>query len=182
MEETGPVPRTGARSDLPPLGHAVGFLLSQLGFTISRQFGGLLAGFGIEPRHFGLLRLLHAVEGLPQNVVADRLEIPQSTLVSLIDHLEERGLAERRPDPHDRRARTLHLTTSGAALMADSTRVAAQFEFDVICAGFTPEERSELLDCLQRVAANLGITPGAHPGLHHGTGQIPCCPAEGSGP
>ncbi len=182
MQETGSSPRTGAHTDLPPFGHAVGFLLAQLGFSISRQFGGLLAGFGIEPRHFGLLRLLHAVEGLPQNVVADRLQIPQSTLVSLIDHLEERGLAERRPDPHDRRARTLHLTSSGAALMADSTRVATEFEFDVICAGFTPEERSDLLNCLQRVAANLGITQGIHPGLHHGPGPVPWCPPEGAEP
>ena len=181
MEKVAPEPRTGAAA-VPPFGQSIGFLLSKLGFAISRQFGGLLAEFGIEPRHFGLLRLVHEVEGLSQNVVADRLQIPQSTLVSLIDHMEERGLVERRPDPHDRRARTLHLTEKGTALMLDSTRVATDLEFEVICSDFTAKERLDLLAGLQRVAVNLGIGPGIHPGLHSGTGQTSWCPAEGADP
>ncbi len=39
--------------------------------------------------------------------------IDASTMVSIIDELEELGLAERRPHPDDRRKRAVHLTPRG---------------------------------------------------------------------
>jgi MarR family transcriptional regulator, transcriptional regulator for hemolysin len=46
-------------------------------------------------------------------VVAESLGIESASIVRSIEQLVEAGLAERRPDPADGRAKTLHLTEAG---------------------------------------------------------------------
>ena len=58
-------------------------------------------------------------EGLTQRELASLMAIENPTLGRLLDSLEQQGLIERRPCPHDRRARRLHLTTAGRAFMDD---------------------------------------------------------------
>jgi MarR family transcriptional regulator for hemolysin len=58
-------------------------------------------------------------EGLTQRELASLMAIENPTLVRLLDSLEQQGLIERRPCPHDRRARRLHLTSAGRAFMDD---------------------------------------------------------------
>ncbi|PWR18863.1 MarR family winged helix-turn-helix transcriptional regulator [Zavarzinia compransoris] len=57
-------------------------------------------------------------EGLHQNRLAASLGIEGPSLVRLLDNLQAAGLIERREDPHDRRAKTLHLTAAGRTLAA----------------------------------------------------------------
>jgi DNA-binding MarR family transcriptional regulator len=161
-EQPPPAPR--------PRQPSIGFTLSQLGFATSRGFGQLVGSLGLEPRHFALLRAVSEAEGQPQNAVAERLRIPASTMVSLIDHLEEQGLLERRPRPGDRRTRLLHLTERGAKVLGEAVRLGAQWE-ERICAGLSPAERRQLLALLQRVAANIGLAEAELP--DHGTGTRP---------
>ena len=150
-----------------PLPHrppqAVGFLLSQLGFETARRFAILMAEVDLEPRHFALLRAITAYEGRSQNAIGTALRIPASSMVAVIDHLEGRGLVERRPHVSDRRSRTLHLTAAGGAALARATELAMGLE-QTICAGLGTDEREDLLGMLGRVADNLGLTQGLHPG------------------
>ena len=53
-----------------------------------------------------------------QGVLADALGIEAPSLARSLDQLVEAGLAERRDDPADRRAKTLHLTATGEAMRA----------------------------------------------------------------
>src|SRR5579884_1872367 len=92
---------------------SVGFLLSTLGYVVSRGFHEVLAPLDLEPRQFAVLRAVGWGEGQPQQALAHRLHIPPSRMVALVDELEERGLLERRAAPNDRRVRTLHVTTAG---------------------------------------------------------------------
>jgi DNA-binding MarR family transcriptional regulator len=142
---------------------AVGFLLSQLGFEVSARFGKLMAEVDLEPRQFALMRAIEASEGHSQNAVAEWLRIPASSMVALIDQLEERGLIERRLHPTDRRSRTLHTTRAGRELLESATELAMGLEL-TICAGIEEAERSRMLDLLARVADNLGLVQGLHPG------------------
>src|SRR5512132_1688024 len=100
-----PEPETAPRS--------VGFLISQLGFFSSKRFMEALRPVGIDPREFLLMRFVAASEGQSQQALAERMAIPASRMVALVDHLEEAGLLERRLDPEDRRVRWLHLTRKG---------------------------------------------------------------------
>jgi MarR family transcriptional regulator for hemolysin len=57
-------------------------------------------------------------DGLQQNVLADIVGIRGSTLVRQLDRLESDGWVERRNDPVDRRAKTIHLAQKAAPLVA----------------------------------------------------------------
>jgi DNA-binding MarR family transcriptional regulator len=151
-------------------GPSVGFTLSQLGFATSSGFGQIVGTLGLEPRHYALLRAVGASDGQSQQAVAERLQIPPSTMVSLVDHLEQEGLLQRRPHSTDRRTRQLHLTDRGGQVLENATQLGAQWE-QQICAGLSSAEREELLGLLRRVAANIGVGQETLP--DRGTGQRP---------
>jgi len=55
-------------------------------------------------------------DGVRQGALAEALGVEGPSLVRVLDQLVSSGLIERREDPHDRRARTIHLTPDGHAL------------------------------------------------------------------
>jgi DNA-binding MarR family transcriptional regulator len=143
---------------------SVGFTISTTGYAVARRFRQTLAPLALEPREFALLRAVGAGEGSSQQAIAAGLQIPASRMVALVDALEARSLLERRLNSADRRARALHLTADGRALLARAFALAAELERD-LCADLSPDERAQLLGLLQRVAARLGLTPGVHAAL-----------------
>jgi DNA-binding MarR family transcriptional regulator len=166
MKEDVVTPAESSAHPLPLPDHrprAVGFLLSQLGFEVSSRFTKLMADVDLDPRQFALMRAIHASEGHSQNAVGEWLRIPPSSMVALVDHLEERGLVERRPHPTDRRSRTLHMTPEGRVALERATEVTIGFE-QTLCRGFDETDRSRLLELLSLVADNLGLVQGLHPG------------------
>ena len=68
----------------------------------------------LNPGELKTLQLL-AHEPQPMGAIARHLRCDASNVTWLADRLEERGLAERRPDPDDRRVKTLALTPAGRA-------------------------------------------------------------------
>jgi DNA-binding MarR family transcriptional regulator len=143
----------------PPF-RAAAFMLSSLGFAVSRQFHRVLEPLGLEPGEFALLRAVSAGDGEPQNALAERLHISPSWMVAIVDELERRELLERRPHARDRRVRNLHLTAAGKKLLKQAERKAQQFDRQVTDP-LTQTELRQLLDLLQRVAAGLELEPGA---------------------
>jgi len=143
---------------------SVGFLISQLGFFSSRGFMEALAPVGIDPREFLLMRFVATDEGQSQQALAERLGIPASRMVALVDHLEANGLVERRPDPEDRRVRGLHLTRKGRGALERAGKVAIDYETR-LCAGINREERELLIDLLQKLQVTQTELGGVHPGL-----------------
>jgi DNA-binding MarR family transcriptional regulator len=146
---------------------SVGFLISQLGFFSSKRFMAALEPLGIDPREFLLMRFVAAADGRPQHELAERLAIPPSRMVALVDRLEEAGFIERRPDPEDRRVRGLYLTRKGRGVLERAGKVAIDYETR-LCAGINREEREQLIDLLQKLQAGQTHLRGVHPGLGEG--------------
>ena len=144
-------------------------MLSSLGFAISRRFHQVLDPLELEPGEFALLRAVAANEGEPQNALAERLRISPSWMVAIVDVLETRGLLERTPHTRDRRVRNLHLTGAGKKLLRRAERQAQQFDRQVT-ESLSETELQQLLDLLDRVAAGLGLQPGAHAALRERAG------------
>ena len=143
---------------------SVGFLISQLGFFSSKGFMEALEPIGIGPREFLLMRFVQATQGRSQQALAERLGVPASRMVALVDHLEDAGLVERRLDPDDRRVRGLYLTRKGRGALERAAKIAIDYETR-LCAGINREEREQLIDLLQKLQAGQTSLRGVHPGL-----------------
>jgi DNA-binding MarR family transcriptional regulator len=139
------------------------FLLSQLGYHSSRLWQGRLAPLGLDPRHVMLLRHVAIAGGRSQQALGEAVQIPPSRMVALVDILEQRGLLRRRPDPNDRRVRTLHLTRDGRRLLDKVMEISLEHERQ-LCKGLQPAEREQLITLLSRLAAEQGLGEGVHPG------------------
>jgi DNA-binding MarR family transcriptional regulator len=146
---------------------SIGFTLSSLGYAVARAFTETLAPLGIEPRDFALLRAVDAAGGASQQAISERLGIPPSRMVGLLDAHEARGLIERRPKPADRRIHALHLTDDGHELLTRALELAVAYEQE-LCGDLSSPEREHLLALLQRVSLRLGLQPGVHAAQAHG--------------
>ncbi len=118
MREGGPIP--GELTAYP------GYLMARLGQFSSRRFHRALEPEGLHPRHFGVMTMVAARPGMSQQQLHEKTGIDPSSMVAVIDELEARGLAERRPDPDDRRVRTIYLTERGLDTLQRVRGVAAQ--------------------------------------------------------
>jgi DNA-binding MarR family transcriptional regulator len=70
---------------------------------------------------FRALILIVRNPGATSKIVGEQLALTTGTMTPILDRLEERGLAERVPNPLDRRGSTLSPTPEGAALAARYT-------------------------------------------------------------
>jgi DNA-binding MarR family transcriptional regulator len=140
------------------------FLLAQIGAHAAAGFAKRIAGLGLTPAQAGLLRLVTWQPGQSQQALARQLRTPPSRLVLLVDHLEGRGLIERRRNPDDRRNYALYLTAAGGQFLKTKLGPIGTGHEDDICAALTAAEREQLRGLLCRIAEQQGLTPGVHPG------------------
>ena len=146
----------------------VGFLMSQLGFESARRWAARLAPLGLEPRQGIVLRVLDAGGAMSQADLARAIRVPASKVVGLVDELATAGLVERQAAHGDRRVWVIHLTDSGRHTLADLSRASAEHETE-LTAALSPDERAQLVDLLERVADDVGLARGIHPGVgEHG--------------
>ena len=96
-----------------------------------------------------------------QKDLAAQVGIESSTLVRLIDALDEAGLIERQTD-EDRRAKILCLTRRGRSVVKQVEAAAAKVRQRVL-ADVTDKELAVALDVIDRVCAALtdACSPGA---------------------
>ena len=85
-----------------------------------------------------------------QGELADEIGIEGPSLVRLIDLLQAEGLVERREDPTDRRAKTLHLTTLGEAKADEINRVLRRVR-SYLLKDISAQELAITFDVLQRI-------------------------------
>jgi MarR family transcriptional regulator for hemolysin len=102
----------------------IGRLIARLARIWRRESDQALSDHGLSyATAIPLLVLSRQGENVRQGVLADELGIEGPSLVRLIDLLEAEGLVERREDPSDRRAKTLHLTKAGEVKVEETNRV-----------------------------------------------------------
>jgi MarR family transcriptional regulator for hemolysin len=88
-------------------------------------------------------------EGVRQGVLADMLGIESPSLVRPLEQLMESGFVERREDPLDRRAKTLHLTPAGTEARAQIEEALLAMRTELFQA--VPDE--DVAGCLRVFAA-----------------------------
>jgi DNA-binding MarR family transcriptional regulator len=86
-----------------------------------------------------------------QLALAQSLGLDKTTMTSLLDRLEARGLVTRSTDSHDRRARIPELTADGRRTQAEVTKARDHVE-SALLATFTEREQHLLRELLARLA------------------------------
>jgi DNA-binding MarR family transcriptional regulator len=107
--------------------------------------------FGLTPGLAKALVHLSADTGVAMRELAESWGCDASYVTALVDGLEQRGMAERRPSPGDRRVKAVALTEAGTAAKADvlDRMWEPPKAFDVL----TTAEQRQLRDLLAKVAA-----------------------------
>ena len=103
----------------------LGRAYSLLGFRIVDGVVG--AGFPQKPAHSAVFAQI-APEGSRLTDLARGANMSPQAMGELVDELEQLGYVVRRPDPDDRRAKRIVLTTKGKACIAAGTVVISGIE------------------------------------------------------
>lgn len=139
------------RLDLGPLPDLLGYQLRLAQLAVFRDFERSARGLGVSPGRFGLLALVEANPGVSQSRLAHAVGLDRSTMVAVLDQLEERGFVERRAGP-DRRTNGLWLTREGRRVVAQLKRRIGEHEAR-IAGRLSARERETLLVLLRRLTA-----------------------------
>lgn len=136
--------------DMGLLPGLIGYQLRLAQIALFRDFAQGLGEHDVTPGLFGVLVIIEANPDLKQSDLARATHLDRSTVVTVIDNLERRGLVERRAALHDRRSNAIRLTESGAALLRTLKRQVGQHEKRML-RHFTDGEREQFVTLLQKV-------------------------------
>lgn len=139
-----------ARLDLGFLPGLVGYQLRMAQIALFRDFAQGPGEHSVTPGLFGVLVIIEANPDLKQSELARATHLDRSTVVTVIDNLERRGLVERRAAPNDRRSNAIRLTPDGSALLRKLKRQVLQHEKRLL-QNFDAAEREMFLALLQKV-------------------------------
>ncbi|MFC8519470.1 MarR family winged helix-turn-helix transcriptional regulator [Streptomyces sp. NPDC057257] len=114
-----------------PLELRLGYLLKHAQAKLARASAEALAPYGVDGHELAVLVVLSGEEPLSQAEAAGRLGVDRTTMVSLVDGLEDHGLVTRRRSPQDRRKNIVELTPAGEQCLreAEQARRAAERRF-----------------------------------------------------
>lgn len=146
--------RAGERVD-PPAHARLGYLLKHAYLAYGEASRAALERYGIDGRELAVLDFLGGPESPSQREVARRFGIDRTTMVALIDGLERKGLAQRRPDPSDRRRNVVEPTAAGRETLAGALRAADAAERHFLA----PLGAAEAQRFKNALRALLGTTP-----------------------
>jgi DNA-binding MarR family transcriptional regulator len=104
---------------------------------------------GVTPALLGALRFLEQPQ--PMGRMADLLRCDPSNVTGIVDALEDRDLAARRPSPDDRRVKVVELTAAGRRLRARA--VEEMHKPPAWIEALSATDQRALRDILRRAAA-----------------------------
>ena len=131
------------------------FLLGTIAITVADLIEEALAPLGLRLRHYRLLRFLWLDGPHQQSALGAALQVDRTTVVALVDFLEQQKLAKRERDREDRRAYVVRLTAKGEEVARKATETANAVSERI----FAPLERAER-QLLRALFVRLLTAPG----------------------
>ena len=132
----------------------IGFVIGDISRLIRRTFDKRAKAIGVTRPQWRVLTWLKRHEGINQSALAEMLELDAMTLCRMVDRLQDAQLIERRPDPADRRAWQLFLTTEGIALSNQLEPIGEQLLQEALT-DMPDNDREQLLTLLELFRSNL---------------------------
>ena len=142
-----------AVSTVLPRRHGIIRLVNRVRVELIDALDRELAKFDISAAQLIVLASLATEEADSPARLCKNISYDPGAMTRMIDRLEQKGLVRRTPNPDDRRATNLELTTAGRALypqlLAAKETVQAQF-----LRGFSKEDERRLEALLSRMLEN----------------------------
>lgn len=153
--QRGPAGSDGTAGTPEPAGTAglladSGYLLARLGAEARRRWARMLSEHGLTPHHYGVLMTLDDLRVTYQQRLSRAIGVDPRNAVPVLDHLQRRGLIERRRDPADRRRHAIALTEEGRTAVTELRRAAEVVEGEIF-EGLTAAERAALHRLLRKL-------------------------------
>ena len=98
-----------------------------------------------------MLLFLDGREPESQQQAARHLGVDRTTMVALLDALEDKQLVARRPDRHDRRRNVVELTDTGRRVLRRATRASDEAEQQLL-SDLDEADAAQLRELLGRIA------------------------------
>jgi DNA-binding MarR family transcriptional regulator len=128
--------------------------LSEAFRSVARQLRDtsqdFLAPWDITPSQLRALRVLRRHGAMRLSELSGHLHIAARSTTEVVDALEARGLAGRRPDPGDRRATLVEVTEHGASVL-DAIREARGTEAERVFDRLSRTDRAHLARILRKL-------------------------------
>jgi len=131
-----------------------GYLLNDVTLLFRKHFDRRAVKFGLTRAQWRATKMLYHRPGLRQNELAEALEMEPIAVGRVIDRLQAAGFVERRPDPNDRRAWRLHVTTQAHDVVDDMERIACELRREATV-GIEYDELKHALEVIGRLKENL---------------------------
>ncbi len=126
------------------------FQLAKASQTGVKFWSQIVASFGVTAVQAMVLGFLHEADQISSRELGERTQLDSATLTGVLDRLESGGLIERTPNPADRRAIRVVLTTKGKATTLEMRTVMeeanAEFLHDL-----SDQERQTLRELLGKI-------------------------------
>ena len=149
---TGDASRHATDRPGDPSPFALGLLLRRAHWRAAAVMSEALRPLGIELRHFAVLLVLVNRGPTEQRDLVEATGSDKAGIMRVVDDLERKGLAVRKPVPGDRRVRAVEITKKGLKLF-DAAHVAAEPRAKHLVAGLKPAETKQLTELLNRLTA-----------------------------
>jgi DNA-binding MarR family transcriptional regulator len=138
--------RTPAR-----LRHTPSWLINLVSAHSHRLVADGFAKAGARGYHYRLLAALAEYGPSSQADLGRSTGIDRSDVVAAVNELAAKGMADRSPDPSDRRRNVITLTPEGSRHLTELDKVLTRIQDDLL-APLSPDERTRLTELLARVA------------------------------
>jgi DNA-binding MarR family transcriptional regulator len=154
---TVPVPARDVATEHGELHALPSALADRIGYLLARAHLGMreiadqaLTPLGLDKKGYAALVLLASEGPLSQQALSVIQGCDRTTMVAVVDKLENEGLVVRHRNPLDRRAYALEITAKGRRTLDQAEELVSNVERDFL-APLSPADRRRLIDLLQRL-------------------------------
>lgn len=112
---------------------------------------------GLTSSQWKVIMALKFFNGISQKELASKIYVDGSTLVPVIDKMENGGLVERKPDPNDRRNNLIFLTKKSESTIGSIIEILLQLRKEFY-KGISQKEQDKVQTILRKITDNADTT------------------------
>ena len=110
---------------------------------------------GLSTLEISIIQITYNNENIILKDIVDSLNIPKSTLTSVINRLENQDIIKREKNPNDKRSYSLILTEKGKAIKKEHDDGEKEIFEKILNSLDTPQERDKFIKLISKIAKNL---------------------------